>query len=65
MNSINFIKIVNPDVAEKLVTEGFSNMKETVSGNQVYVFPATQELLAFINKTFSMADYAVDTKLTF
>lgn len=57
-----FIKVVNPDEAEKLAKiGGFQYIKE----NNVFVFPYSEELMKLLNKEYSSVKYFCENKLRF
>lgn len=61
----NFIKVVNPDVANKLATLGFSYMTENLSGKIVYVFTDSVELKKHLQENYSCKDFFINNKLCF
>lgn len=61
MNTQQFIKVLNPETAEKLKSLGFAYIKE----NDMFVFQITDELLKEINTNFNTEQYVFDNKLCF
>ena len=61
MNTQQFIKVFNPETAEKLKALGFAYMKE----NDVFVFTLSDELLREIGAHFNREQYVFDNKLCF
>lgn len=57
----NFIKVVSPDVAKQLADLGFQYMKE----QDVFVFPYSEEIVIFLQKQYSTAQFAIENKLRF
>ena len=63
MNSL--IKVVKPDVAQKLSKSGFSYMKEKAQGKDVFVFVASPEIIAHLSSHYSREDFFMCDKLFF
>ncbi|MBQ2396878.1 MAG: hypothetical protein II304_07600 [Bacteroidales bacterium] len=61
----NFIKVVNPDVANNLVTLGFTYMTENLQGKTVYVFADSVDLRKYLQKNYSCKDFFINNKLCF
>lgn len=56
-----FIKVVNPEIAEKLVSLGFQYIKE----QNTFAFPYSDELVAVIQREYSQSQFACESKLRF
>lgn len=56
-----FIKVVNPEIAEKLVSLGFQYIKE----QNTFAFPYSDELVAVIRREYSQSQFACESKLRF
>ena len=61
----NFIKVVNPDVAKKLATLGFTYTKENLYGKCVYAFAESAELKKYLQENYSCRDFFINNKLCF
>lgn len=61
----NLIKVSNPSVAEQLKALGFSYIKEFVNKSDVYVFMATDDLLAYLKQNYNKCDFFMTDKLHF
>lgn len=61
----SFIKVVNPEVAKRLETEGFSYVTESVNGTVVFVFVVSPDLMSALCACYGANDYFVDNKLRF
>lgn len=59
------IKVVNPDVANKLAASGFSYIKEQIGGKSVFAFASSKGLSDVLSKQFTCRDYFVENKLRF
>lgn len=57
----NFIKVVNPDVANNLVTLGFQYIKE----QNVFVFPYSDEIMVVLQRQYSSPQFVTENKLRF
>lgn len=57
----NFIKVLDPNVAEELVRAGFSYVKE----NSGFAFPETPELKSFLLEAFSSVPLVRENRLQF
>lgn len=60
-NNKTFIKILDPDVAQKLIEMGYTPIKE----QKIYCFPYNNELLALLNTEFASKTIVVENTLTF
>ena len=56
---------MNPDVANKLASFGFSYMKEQINNNDVYVFTHSQDLMKCLQNDFSKCEFFFEKKLRF
>ena len=56
-----FIKVVNPEIAKKLVSLGFQYIKE----QNTFAFPYSDELVAVIQREYSQSQFACESKLRF
>ena len=56
-----FIKIVNPDIAEKLICLGFQYIKEGAA----FAFPYSDELILVLQREYTEDPYVVENKLRF
>lgn len=56
-----FIKIFDPDVAKKLIDQGFAPVKE----QKIYCFPYDDKLLALLQTEFASKTIVIENKLTF
>lgn len=59
------IKVLNPEIAEKLITLGFSYIKEPIGETTVYGFLFTHDLEKILTSQFSSKDYFVENKIRF
>lgn len=57
----NFIKVVNPDVANNLVALGFQYIKE----QNVFVFPYSDEMMVVLQRQYSSPQFVTENKLRF
>ena len=57
----NFIKVVNPDVANNLVALGFQYIKE----QNVFVFPYSNEIMVVLQRQYSTPQFVTENKLRF
>lgn len=57
----NFIKVVNPDVANDLVALGFQYIKE----QNVFVFPYSDEIMVVLQRQYSSPQFVTENKLRF
>ena len=57
----NLIKVVSPELADKLVALGFQYIKE----GSVYAFIETEELTDLLIKNYSNDEYIRENKLRF
>lgn len=57
----NFIKVVNPDVANNLVALGFQYIKE----QNVFVFPYSNEIMVVLQRQYSSPQFVTENKLRF
>lgn len=57
----NFIKVVNPDVANNLVALGFQYIKE----QNVFVFPYSDEMMVVLQRQYSSPQFVMENKLRF
>ena len=57
----NFIKVVNPDVANNLVALGFQYIKE----QNVFVFPYSDEIMVVLQRQYSSSQFVTEDKLRF
>ena len=57
----NFIKVVNPDVANNLVALGFQYIKE----QNVFVFPYSDEIMVVLQRQYSSPQFVMENKLRF
>lgn len=57
----NFIKVVNPDVANNLVALGFQYIKE----QNVFVFPYSDEIMVVLQRQYSRPQFVTENKLRF
>ncbi len=57
----NFIKVVNPDVANNLVALGFQYIKE----QNVFVFPYSDEIMVVLQRQYSSPQFVTENKLRF
>ena len=57
----NFIKVVNPDVANNLVALGFQYIKE----QNVFVFPYSNEIMVILQRQYSSPQFVTENKLRF
>lgn len=57
----HFIKVVNPELAEKLIALGFQYMQE-ING---FVFTYSDELVSTLEKEFDYRSFAINNRLTF
>ena len=57
----NFIKVVNPDVANNLVALGFQYIKE----QNVFVFPYSDEIMVVLQRQYSTPQFVTENKLRF
>ena len=64
-NKVEFIKIVDEEIAKYLILSGFSYMLEQQNKQAVYVFVANQDLLHALNDKFSKREFVCDNKLRF
>ncbi len=60
-NAPQFVKVIDPQIAESLSSEGFSYIKE----GDVFVFLETQELLAVLQRQYASAPIIIENKLRF
>ncbi len=56
-----FIKIVNPDAAEKMAALGFQYIKEGAA----FAFPYSDELLLVLQREYAENPYVIENKLRF
>lgn len=56
-----FIKVVDPVLAEKLAELGFQYIKE----QHAFVFDCSDELMAVIQKQYSRSQFVCESKLRF
>ena len=56
-----FIKVVDPKIAEQLVSLGFQYIKE----QNAFVFLHSDELIAVLQKQYSQSKFACESKLRF
>lgn len=59
------IKVVNPDVANKLAASGFSYIEEQIGGKSVFAFANSKDLQNMLSKQFACSDYFIENKLRF
>lgn len=57
----NFIKVVNPDVANNLVALGFQYIKE----QNVFVFPYSDEIMVVLQRQYLSPQFVTENKLRF
>lgn len=62
---MNFVKILNPDKAKKLVALGFKYTKEKIEDKTCYVFVQTDGLMKQLNASFSKNDFFIDKTMNF
>jgi len=66
MQTNNFIKVANPNTAEKLKAAGFSTyMQEQMNGETVFVYAKTPELVGFLESHFARSDFFDSNRLHF
>lgn len=56
-----FVKVIDRKVSDYLVSSGFSYIKE----NDAFVFCATPELIAVLQRQFAKGQYVIESKLRF
>jgi hypothetical protein len=61
VNSPSLVKVIDREAAEYLAASGFSYMKES----NVFVFCATPELIAVLQRQFAKDQYIIENKLRF
>lgn len=57
----NFIKVVNPEIAEQLVLQGFQYIKE----QNTFAFQYSDELIDVLQQQYAKSQFACETKLRF
>lgn len=57
----NFIKIVSPEVANRLVALGFQYIKE----QNVFAFPYSDEIMIVLQQQYSNPQFVTESKLRF
>ena len=62
---MNFIKVLNPEVRDKLAALGFSYATENIDEGMIYSFADSPELREELTKNYSEKDYFVSNKLFF
>ena len=60
-----FIKVLNPDDAQKLIDLGFRYIPETMNGEPVYSFFFSEELMTFANQNLAAHSFLLSSKITF
>lgn len=58
---VKFIKVIDQKVSNYLASSGFSYIKE----GDVFVFFATPEIIAVLQRQFSNEKYVIENKLRF
>lgn len=61
----NFIKVVNPDIANKLAVLGFTYTMEKLNNKCVYVFAYSEDLKKYLQKNYDCKDFWINNKLCF
>jgi len=56
-----FIKVLSPEIADKLATLGFTYIKE----QNFYAFPYSDELAAVVQQKFAKMSFVNESKLRF
>lgn len=56
-----FIKVVNPEIAEKLVVLGFQYIKEGAA----FAFPYSDDLILVLQREYTKDPYVIENKLRF
>ena len=62
---MNLIKILNSDIANKLVMLCFKYTKEKIGDKTCYVFIQTNDLMNKLNTSFSKNDFFIDKTMNF
>ena len=65
VHKMNFIKVINPEVRDKLAALGFSYVTENIGEGMIYSFADSPELREQLAKNYSKKDYFVSNKLCF
>lgn len=55
----NLIKVVDPEIAERLAHSGFQYIKE----QNAFVFPYSDELIAVLREQYSHSQFVCESKL--
>lgn len=63
--SQNLIKIVNPEVADKLAASGFSYITEQIGNQKMFVFTQNEQLMKLLYSDFKKNDFFFENKLRF
>lgn len=59
------LKVWSPEVANRLITDGFTYMLEQVDNKQVYVFAVSDDVLAKLQGLFDAKDFFIENTLRF
>lgn len=62
---MNLIKVSNPDKANQLAKSGFKYTTELFNGKTIYVFMITDEIIKFIQNSFTKNDFFIDKTMNF
>ena len=57
----NFIKVVNPELANQMAALGFQYIKE----QNVFTFHYSEELMRILQKQYSNSQFVIESKLRF
>lgn len=62
---MNFIKVLNPELAQKLINMGFKYTKESINGKDVCSFVESEDVREILSESYTRKDFFVDNKLYF
>lgn len=62
---MNFIKVLNPELAQKLINMGFKYTKEQIANKEVYAFAESEEIKKILSENYCREDFFICNKLCF
>jgi len=59
------IKVLNPTIAEKLISLGFKYVLESINSETVYAFFVSEDLLRYLHENYETKDFFYNNMLHF
>lgn len=60
-----FIKIINTDKAQELISLGYQYVIETMNQRPIHCFLYSEELMNYVDQNFEKHDFLLSNKLSF